>query len=203
MLPRWEDEAVQLITDTPWDAAPDRCPCDWDFVEWLRRQPRVRSIDWARTVFHMGTGAHHHVGRSVAEEQMPYRVIGLTASPEELAEYARLMVEQPSYLLRYQVHFGDIYVFDPLRWTPMLDIVTLFHLCEFTDERRKEYGGWDDEAVLMRFLEHMEPGGRVLFYTGSVGYSRAEPIIERLRHRGIIRDSDAFKSLRICTVVRQ
>lgn len=193
----------RLITDTPWLAAPTRCPCDWDFVEWLETRPRVRSIEYGRTVFHMGTGMHHYVGQMVSAARMPYRVIGLTASPEEHAEYARLMVENPLALHRYQVLFGDIYVFDPSRWVPMLDEVTLFHLCEFTDERRRAYGGWDDEAVLMRFLERMEPGGHVFFYTGSVGYERAEPLIAGAIQRGIIDEGTIFKSLRVCTLMLQ
>lgn len=193
---------MQLITDTPWPAAPDRCPCDWDFVEWLQQQPLARSIAFSRIVFHMGTGLHHRVGLAQAEARSPYRVIGLTASPEELAEYAAQMVERPQYLHRYQVHFGDIYAFDPVWWLPMLDVVSLFHLCEFTDERRREYGAWDDEAVLLRFLERMNPGGMVLFYTGSVGYERAKPIIARASERGLITAGYEFKSLRVCMVLQ-
>lgn len=203
MLPRWEDEAVQLITDTPWDAAPDRCPCDWDFVDWLVLDAEtVAGAPYTRTVFHMGTGAHHYVGTRAQSVRTQARVVGFTASPEELAEYARLMIAHPEYLLRYQVLFGDIYVFDPTRWLPMLDVVTLFHLCEFTDERRNEYGGWDDDAVLMRFIERTHKGGCILFYMGSVGYSRAVPVIQRAVDRGLISSGIEFKSLRSCRVLQ-
>lgn len=195
------DTPQRLITDTPWPASPDRCPCDWDFVEWLAREKRNTALGRARTVFHMGTGAHHFVGFTVAAQRMPYRVIGLTASPVELNHYAAHVVAEPSTLHRYQVLFGDIYVFDPDFWLTRLDIVSLFHFCEFTDERRDAYGGWDDTSVLMRFIERTRTGGHILFYMGSVGYSRSVPIIQRMVDLGLISAGVEFKSLRVCEVL--
>lgn len=189
-----------LFYDHAWPATPDTCPCDFDLIDWLAGLPVSRSIAFNRTMLHFGSGLHHCVGLAVAEQQLPIRLVSLTASPVEHAEYVRLAIERPDIMRRYQCVFGDIYAFDPRAFLPPLDIATLFHLCEFTDDRRAAYGGVDDEGVVSRFVEALRPGGRLLFYTGSMRYDRARPIVDAFVARGELVDDGTFRSLRICRV---
>lgn len=187
----------RMVIDAPWDWQPERCAVDADIVEWLAEMPVVRSLEFSRVMFHMGTGLHHLVGLTEARRQSATHVIGMTASPAEIARYATLASVEPLILHRYEVLFGDIHVFDPRVWLPPLDIVSLPHLGEFTDERRNAYGGVDEAEVLARFIQQSNPGATFLFYTGSVGYERLEPVLNGARMAGYLVNTRHFKSLHI------
>jgi hypothetical protein len=95
----WDEMVSQL-----WDAWPLRievCPCDLHFVE---EQGLAQA-----TIFHLGTGAHHLVGRRLAHDGRDNVVIGITIAPREHEAYAKLAMADPILARSYQVLLGDIY----------------------------------------------------------------------------------------------
>ena len=64
--------------DASWDLRPGECPCDVDFIAWLDEKLIVDA-----TIFHFGTGAHHHVGIECARAERRDAVLGITAAPQE------------------------------------------------------------------------------------------------------------------------
>lgn len=183
---------TMLTYDHAWPESFDSCPCDRDFVDWLLKKEVS-----GQTIFHFGTGAHHTVGMSAAS--LENHVIGLTASRGEMDAYEEWAIIMPHRAQCYQVIFGDIYTINP-RLLPDLDIVTLFHLCEFTDARRAEYGGCDDREVALRLLSRMKPDGSLLGYPGSMAWVRAEPIFAGLVEEGLLREPVLWRSLAIYKV---
>ena len=78
----------------------------------------------------------------------------------------------------YVAYFGDIYLTNP-KLLPDFDVVTMVHLCEFffPNTASEEYGGVDDRGVLDLFTAKTKPGGHILFYTKSIGFEKAKPIV--------------------------
>lgn len=194
----------EMITyDHAWPATPDTCPPDFDLVAWLfaHREEAIGDGNWR--VFHMGTGAHHHVGLSVAEmrdddeQRNPFHVIGLTASVMELDAYVTNARANAAITNRYTTIFGDIYTFDPRMFVGPLDVATLFHLGEFTDERRTLYGGATDFAVLRRFVRAVRPGGYLIMYPGSMAYDRIRLDVDVLVRDRLVEECEGFRSLRV------
>ena len=103
-------------------------------------------------------------------------MFGITASPQELENYVRLVMERPEVLRYYNVVFGDIYLLNP-KLLPTFDLVTLFHLCEFSGPQTEAYGGLTDLAVANLLADKTRPGGHILFYTGSMAFDKAKPVI--------------------------
>jgi len=167
----------------------DQCPCDMHFVEWLEEN-RVRG----KTVFHFGTGGHHHVGLANHAKGAPNHILGITASPKEFDDFVKLAIEHAELSRHYQVLFGDIYLLNP-RLLPGIDIATLFHLCEFRGESQDAYGGLTDAQVLDKILEAMPNGGLISLFTGSFAGDRATSIaMAAVAADKLIRLSD-YKSL--------
>src|SRR3954452_18001782 len=71
--------------DASWDLSEAHCPCDVHFVAWLDEK-RITDA----TIFHFGTGAHHHVGIACASPHRRNSVIVITASPQEFQAYIDL-----------------------------------------------------------------------------------------------------------------
>lgn len=113
------------IWDVNWYLDAESCPCDVHFVEWLRAE----SVK-GKTIFHFGTGGHHHVGLTNFADGTPNSILGITASPQEFDAFEKLAIEHAQLSRNYQVLFGDIYLLNA-RLLPRFDIVSLFHLCEF------------------------------------------------------------------------
>lgn len=160
-----------------WPLQLEYAPCDLHFVEYLE----ARKIA-GKSIFHFGTGEHHLVGRSNYERGNPNEVFGITASKEEHDAYIDFIIGAPAASNFYRVVFGDIYTLSA-RMLPAFDIVTLFHLGEYYDdcpagtpELNSEYARLNDATMLELFLSKLNPGGKIIFFTGSGGLiSRREP----------------------------
>lgn len=172
-----------------WPASFDTCPPDDDFGRWLAD---MGATD--KTIFHFGTGAHHRLGTVAA--WLGNRTLGITASRQEMDAYEELVIAQPEIARNYQVLFGDIYLLNPAL-LPEFDIVTLFHLCEFTDPRRAEYGGCTDREVCERLLSRLRTGGLLVVYPKSMAFLHAHPILLALLEEGRITHCREYESLRI------
>jgi hypothetical protein len=179
------------IYDDTWELNEGGCPCDLHLLDFLKDRD-IRNA----TIFHMGTGAHHIVGIKAVEGGTNNAVIGITASPGEHERYIKLGVESPRALAHYKAFFGDIYQLDA-RLLPPLDVVSLFHLCEFRTEKNDRYGALTDLEVARLLWDQLRPGGYMLFYKGSMSYDKAVPNIARLRQeRRMIPEPD-FKTLQV------
>lgn len=176
-----------LIYNHAWPASFETCPPDDDFGKWLAE----RDFKGA-TIFHFGTGEHHRLGTVAA--WLGNRTIGITASRREMDAYEELVIAQPQIARNYQVWFGDIYLLNPAL-LPALDIATVFHLCEFTDPRRAEYGGCTDYDICIRLLSAMRPNGCLVAYPGSMAWNKAQPILESLVREGALESPLLYRSL--------
>lgn len=159
-------EVLRLWAD-PWPLDVKQCPCDVHFTEWLK-SAGIRNA----TIFHFGTGDHHHVGKTEALRGAGNAVLGVTATEPEYDSYTRLVVSNPMVGKLYKVVFTDIYQLEP-RLLPEFDVVTLFHLCEFWSETNAPYANLNDLGVLEAMAGKVRKGGRLLFYTGSFAWRDA------------------------------
>ena len=161
------------------------------FLEYLERDKVTGA-----TIFHFGTGGHHVVGIRTAENGSDNAVIGITASPQEYDDYVKLVIERPEVGRTYKAFFGDIYQLDA-RLLPELDFVTLFHTGEFRTEKNDEYGALTDLEVAELLLGKLRAGGRLLFFSGSFAYDKAEAVAADLVHRKLIQAEPDYKTLKI------
>ena len=181
-----------------WHLQVKTCPCDVHFAEYLEANQTT-----GKMIFHFGTGAHHVLGKLNARSPVPNEILAVTASPDEYSKYMRFVIANPRAGIFYKVLFADIYTLTP-RMLPSFDIVTLFHLCEFYDQKRSAYAPLDDERLLRMFLSKLSPGGRILWYTRS-GPRRANAaarrLLEQLSSEGQMVQCGEFKSLAIYAAV--
>ncbi len=178
--------------DAYWALEIDRCPCDVHFTDYLE----ASGIHDA-SIFHFGTGGHHHLGLRIAEVGSNNAVYGITASPAEYDTYVKLTIDRPEVGRLYKVFFGDIYQLDA-RMLPDFDVATLFHLCEFRTEKNDLYNALTDLEVAEMLVDRLKPGGRVLFYPGSFAWPTAEGVVAQLVARKGLIAEDGFKSLVVC-----
>jgi hypothetical protein len=176
-----------------WDLDEKQCPCDLHFVEWLHAE----GIS-GKTIYHMGTGTHHVVGLDNLENGERNNIVAITASPGEYDAFVKHAIAHPRLSQAYSVYFGDLYLLNTAL-LPRFDLVTLFHLCEFRDARNDAYGALTDEEVVRRFVAHLNPGGRILFYEGSFAFPSARPILDKLVKEGVLEAAGQFKTLPIYT----
>jgi len=171
-----------------WPLRPAKCPCDVHFCEYLRE----RNIE-GKSVFHFGTGGHHLVGMQNAQARVPNDILGLTLSPHEHSAYVKRVIRRPALGKHYKVLFGDIYSLSA-NLMPMFDIVTLFHLCEFSDA---SVAGQrlDDREVLHLFRARLNSRGLMLFYPGSYGFARLAPLLAEEVAVGRLSLLEKYKSL--------
>jgi len=183
--------------DAKWDLDEAQCPCDIHFNQWIEAN-RIAG----KTIYHFGTGTHHIVGLTQAANGSGNAVFAITASPTEYDTYIKLAVQQPAILKSYVAYFGDVYLANS-RLIPPLDIATMFHAGEFigANTTTPEYGGMDDLALARVLLDRMSAGGRMLFYTGSFAFDKAEAIIATLSREQKIQRVGTFKSLLVCKKV--
>ena len=171
-----------------WPLRPGKCPCDVDFCEYLRE----RNIG-GKSVFHFGTGGHHIVGSENDNAPVPNEIFALTLSPNEHAAYVKRIIRNPALGKHYKVLFGDIYSLSA-ESLPVFDIVTLFHLCEFSGA--SEAGQrLSDLEVLRLFRSKLTPQGVMLFYPGSYGLARLTPLLEQEVAAGRMSLVERYKSL--------
>jgi hypothetical protein len=167
-----EDKKGKLhFWDAIWDLRVKECPCDVHFCDWLEKNDIKNA-----SIFHFGTGSHHIVGIRTAENGSNNCVLAITASPGEYDAFVKLAIDRPEVEKTYKSFFGDIYQLEP-RLLPEFDVVTLFHLCEFRNERNDEYGALTDLQVLEMLTDKTRPGGYVIFYTKSFAFDTAEKVI--------------------------
>lgn len=176
------------IVPFSWPLRPSVCPCDLDLCHYLKARD-VRG----KTIFHFGSGGHHTVGRCNHDDGLDNEIMAVTASPAEHARYVRKVVSAAALGTRYKVLFADIYDLGP-RLLPRFDLVSLFHLCEFTPPA-KTRRRLDDEGVLSLFMHQAKPDGRFLFYTGSFGWERARLLVNRAEAAGRLSFEERFASL--------
>lgn len=174
-----------------WDLDVEICPCDVHFNEWIEARGLAD-----RTVYHFGTGTHHVVGIRQAENGSGNRVFAITASKEEYEAYIDLVTENVRVARSYIAYFGDIYLTDP-RLLPELDVVSMFHLCEFSypNTDSADYGGLSDRALLDVMTGRLRPGGYMLFYRNSIAFDAAEPVIAAWAAASPVERDGEFKTL--------
>ncbi len=180
-----------------WPLLADVCPCDSDLVAYL-----LENNTGGANIFHFGTGEHHLLGRENLKLPVPNEILAITASPEEHDRYVDFIIENPHAARYYKVLFADIYTLTP-RLLPSFDIVTLFHICEFYNESNAKYASLDDTSLLDLFIRKVNPGGKVVFYSGSLGFDRAAAVIESSVAAGQLRQAEEFKSLHIYSVIKR
>ena len=173
-----------------WPLIVEMCPCDVHFTEYLE----ARGIE-NKTIFHFGTGSHHHVGIRCHENGSNNAVLGITASVEEAQAYVQLAIENPKLSKSYKAFFGDIYMLEA-RLLPEFDVVSLFHLCEFWGpEMVAAYGAMSDLEMLNLLTDKTRPGGLILFYMKSMAYDRAQPVIAQWEKVRKVERVEEFKTL--------
>jgi hypothetical protein len=174
-----------------WDLDEAQCPCDLHFNDWLDERGLT-----GRSIYHFGTGTHHAVGKRQAENGSGNAVFGITASEQEYAAYIALVREWPRIAKSYVAYFGDIYLTEP-RLLPAFDIITLFHLCEFShpSTTTDEYGGLTDLSLLVALTDKLRPGGFVLFYTGSYAFDATQIAIAAWERAAGVHPIGEYKSL--------
>jgi hypothetical protein len=180
---------VLQIWDVNWFLDEDMCPCDVHFTSWLSETKTA-----GRTIFHFGTGGHHHVGLKNFHDGAPNTILGITASPAEHDAYTKLAIEHASLSRDYLTYFGDIYLLNS-KLLPRIDIVTLFHLCEFRGESQDAYDALTDVQVVDTLLSVMPVGGMVALFTKSFAFDKARAIAEGLVDTGRLARGSEFKSL--------
>lgn len=163
-------EAALHYWDAYWDLREKECPCDVHFIEWLDRNGITDS-----TIYHFGTGGHHHVGIECAKPERRNTVLGITAAPQEHEKYVELAIARPDVLRYYNAVFGDIYLLNE-KLLPTFDVVTLFHLCEFRGEKNDAYDALTDLEVTNLLTDKTRPGGHILFFTSSFAFDWDGPM---------------------------
>jgi hypothetical protein len=174
-----------------WPLIEEACPVDIHFTDYLEERG-IRD----RTIFHFGTGEHHHVGMRCFDSGSNNAVLGITASVEEADAYIKLAIENPRLSKTYKAFFGDIYLLEP-RLLPEFDIVTLFHLCEFWGPESAAYGAMTDLQMLELMTGKTRPGGLIMFYTKSMAFDRAVPVIAEWEKQGRAAKEEEYKTLLI------
>jgi hypothetical protein len=172
-----------------WDLNEAVCPCDVHFNDWVAKQ-KLKN----KTIYHFGTGTHHVVG--IKQATRKNRVYAITASKEEYDSYIELVTTNSGVAKNYVAYFGDIYLTNPLL-LPELDVVTLFHLCEFffPNTASKQYGGLTDAKVLDLFTEKTRKGGYLLFYTRSMAWDKASKVVAAWEKKTAVKRVGEFKTL--------
>jgi hypothetical protein len=174
-----------------WPLMIDMCPCDVHFTDYLEE----RGIK-NKTIFHFGSGEHHHVGMRSFENGLGNAVLSITASVQEEAEYVKFAIENARLSKSYKCFFGDIYMLDA-RLLPVFDVVTLFHLCEFWGPEAAAYGAMTDRQLLDMMTEKTRAGGLILFYMKSQSFDKAEPMIEQWAKEKPVEQVEEFKTLTV------
>lgn len=177
------------IWDVNWYLDVEQCPCDVHFMDWVE-ETGIRDA----TIFHFGTGGHHHVGLRNHARGAPNNILGITASPDEHKEFIKLAIENPELSRSYLTRFGDIYLLNP-RLLPRIDIATLFHLHEFRGDSQDAYGGLTDRQVTEVLLDVMPEGGKVVLYSGSFAADQAIATADALCKDGRLVREGEYKSL--------
>jgi hypothetical protein len=192
VLPQWVG-ADYYREKSSWGLQPERCPCDLELVEYLQKH-HIQD----QTIFHFGTGSHHILGLENQKFSQPNEIIGITASAPEHKEYVRLSLKDRLLSKYYKVLCTDIYTLTD-RSLPMLDVISLFHLGEFYMPEEAHFLHHNEESLLAMFLSKLNPNGKILFYTKSIGWGHAKPMIESFVKQGKMHKIQEYKNLLVYT----
>jgi hypothetical protein len=173
-----------------WELDESVCPADLHLIDWIKH----RDIKNA-SIFHMGTGAHHRLGVTMASNGSENLVMGITACPEEYKRFLDQMIENPFIGRCYKPFFGDIYQLDA-RQLPEFDIVSVFHLGEFSNEIRHGILGLTDVEVLDMLITRLKQDGHAVFYKNSFGLKFIKGAVDS-RFEVV----EEYKTLLICKVM--
>jgi len=177
------------IWDVNWFLDVEQCPCDVHFMDWVEETGTA-----GKTIFHFGTGGHHHVGLRNHAKALGNTILGITASPQEHVDFVKLAIEHAELSRNYMVWFGDIYLLNA-KMLPRIDIATLFHLGEFRGDSQDAYGGLTDAQVTDTLLAVMPAGGKLAMFTGSFAADKALAIGDQLVIAGRVKRLADYKSL--------
>lgn len=177
--------------NSAWTLDPKSCPCDIQFTEYLK-ESKIEN----KSIFHFGTGTHHIIGLENEKLNQPNEIIGITASVPEHQAYIRLILKNRELAKYYKVLFADIYTLTA-NTLPPLDIVNLYHLCEFYVAKDAPLLHQNDKSLVQLFLDKLNPDGKILFYSGSFAWGDAELIVKSFEEAGKIKLIDKYKSLLI------
>jgi hypothetical protein len=176
---------------TGWDLDVPVCPCDVHFTDFLAEKKITNA-----SIFHFGTGTHHHVGITCAENGSNNAVLGITASVEEIDAYTKLAIARPTISRLYKAFFGDIYLLER-RLLPEFDVAFLPHVSEFWKPKDEKYGNMSDREVVDLMTELTRPGGYLLFYTGSMAWNYAGPLVEQWSKERPVKSEGEYKTLAV------
>jgi hypothetical protein len=186
------DPGRMRVMAAAWPLAPE-CLCDVDFADYLvGRGVRGASI------FHFGSGGHHLVGRRNLDDGLENEIWSITNSPDEQAAYVAAVVRRPALGRRYRVLFGDIYELSAAA-LPAFDLVTLFHLSEYTPRGGADHR-LDDAGLLALFCGKLNGGGRLLLYEGSFARPAAAALAEQAVALGVLTFEERWRSLLVYRV---
>jgi hypothetical protein len=188
-LPQEQGMAYYQLTSS-WELLPDTCPCDIQFCEYVQ-QAQIAG----KSVFHFGTGSHHLIGVDNQNRDRPNEIMGITASLPEHQTYVQLIIKNPALAKYYKVLFVDIYTLTAGN-LPRLDIVNLFHLCEFYLPENASVLHHTDASLLQLFVDQLQPDGQIIFYSGSRAWvDKAQAIVQEFETSGKIKRVGEYKSL--------
>jgi hypothetical protein len=176
-----------------WTLRANDCNCDLDFIEYLKQQ-KIEE----KNIFHFGTGAHHIISLENHKLERPNHILGITASAPEHKAYVRLVLKDRTFANYYKVIFADIYTLTANN-LPMLDIVNLFHLCEYYLSENAAFIHQNDRSLLELFLDKLNPDGKIIFYTGSHAWKNTHSIVKSIEDMGKLKQVDRYNSLLIYT----
>jgi hypothetical protein len=177
--------------NSTWELDVNRCPCDLEFIDYVK-ESNIES----KAIFHFGTGVHHIVGQENHKLDVPNHIIGITAAAPEHQAYIKLVLQNPELAKYYKIIFADIYTFTA-HSLPNLDVVNLFHLCEFYLPGNSHITHQTDESLLQLFIDKLNPDGKIIFYSGSSAWESTQAIIKSFEELGKIKKIDEYKSLLI------
>jgi len=174
--------------DTNFDIklAKTHCSCDFDFIKLIKN----KNIE-KKNIFHFGTGGHHIIGKEIKNNN----VLGITCNREEYINYINDITKDPNLNKTYKCIFSDIYNLtdDSL---PKFDIINLFHLCEYYDEKKNSYSLLNDDTLLKLMCNKLNPNGYIIFYKNSKRYKKTKKIINNYDGK-LIKFEYEFNSLRV------
>jgi hypothetical protein len=174
-----------------WNLNRNACSCDVEFVEYVR-DFNIQE----KTIFHFGTGSHHIIGLENQKQERANNILGITASLPEHSAYVKAVIKNPALAKSYKVFFADIYTLTENN-LPGLDIVNLFHLCEFYMAENAHLVHQNDESLLQLFLDRLNPDGKILFYTNSFAWKKAFVIVKKFEEANKIVKINKYKNIEI------
>lgn len=110
-----------------------------DFMDYLIENNIKR-----QEILHFGPGDHHFLGKTNYEMKLFNNIKTIGYSPTEYQGYINLINETPEIMAHYLMLYIDLYMVH--YWGPIFkaDYVTLFHLCEYSENSRhntpEQYG---------------------------------------------------------------